>query len=150
MRLIVKLLGVTCFLLQSKFNKLTHAAQVLRDDRSCRLMAVLRSYVAAVHITDIELDISNDNLPPNITIQKGLLALVQQWNDVLPEITHLPSGRHPTQHHIVNKHRASIFITGPWGHTSWSQAAEKKSLLARGRDLFCKCSGKTLQIMPSL
>ena len=130
---------------QSKFNKLTAVAQSLHEDHSCRLMAVLRRYIAATKIEDIEFEIAKDNLPPLVTMQRGLLALMEQWSRILPAFS-MSKCANKSKRRTIFKPRASLFATPTAPFDSSSQTIEKKSMLARMRGLFRRGSGKIATI----
>ena len=68
---------------QSKFNKLTPLSKTLQEDPSNQLLTVLRKYLHKHGTDQVERAVSVETVPQLITVQKGILALMRQWKNVL-------------------------------------------------------------------
>ncbi|BFZ14882.1 hypothetical protein BsWGS_17921 [Bradybaena similaris] len=68
---------------KSKFNKLTPLAKTLQEDPSNQLLTVLRKYLHKYGADPVEKAVSSETVPQLITVQKGILALMRQWKNVL-------------------------------------------------------------------
>ncbi|GFO25616.1 fragile site-associated protein, partial [Plakobranchus ocellatus] len=68
---------------KSKFNKLTPLSKTLQEDPSNQLLTVLRKYLHKYGTDQVERAVSAETLPQLITVQKGILALMRQWKNVL-------------------------------------------------------------------
>ncbi|XP_055893241.1 bridge-like lipid transfer protein family member 1 isoform X2 [Biomphalaria glabrata] len=68
---------------KSKFNKLTPLSKTLQEDPSNQLLTVLRKYLHKFGIEPVEKAVSAETVPQLITVQKGILALMRQWKNVL-------------------------------------------------------------------
>ncbi|KAH9519850.1 hypothetical protein Btru_071066, partial [Bulinus truncatus] len=68
---------------KSKFNKLTPLSKTLQEDPSNQLLTVLRKYLNKNGIEPVERAVSAETVPQLITVQKGILALMRQWKNVL-------------------------------------------------------------------
>ncbi|XP_059164299.1 bridge-like lipid transfer protein family member 1 [Physella acuta] len=68
---------------KSKFNKLTPLSKTLQEDPSNQLLTVLRKYLHKYGINPVERAVSAETVPQLITVQKGILALMRQWKNVL-------------------------------------------------------------------
>jgi len=108
-------------------------------------MAVLRRYIVATNIEDIEFEIAKDTLPPLVTMQKGLLALMEQWSRILPAFSMSKCANKSKRRNSVKPH-ITIFATPTVQYDSSSHTIEKKSMLARMRGLFRRGSGKIATI----
>lgn len=69
--------------LQSKFNKLSPLSKTLQEDPSCQLLTVLRKYLHKLGTAPVERAVASETVPQIITLQKGILALMRQWKNVL-------------------------------------------------------------------
>ena len=68
---------------QSKFGKLSSLSKTLQEDPSCQLLTVLRKYLHKVGTARVEHAVASETVPQLITLQKGVLALMRQWKNVL-------------------------------------------------------------------
>ena len=68
---------------QSKFGKLSSLSRTLQEDPSCQLQTVLRKYLHKVGTAPVEQAVASETVPQIITLQKGVLALMRQWKNVL-------------------------------------------------------------------
>lgn len=68
---------------QSKYDKLTPLATLMRDDPSCQLLIVLKQYVRSVGLDHVRNILASDNIPETTTLQKGLQVLTRQWKNKL-------------------------------------------------------------------
>ncbi|CAL1545950.1 unnamed protein product, partial [Lymnaea stagnalis] len=68
---------------KSKFNKLTSLSKTLQEDPSNQLLTVLRKYLHKYGTGHVEKSVSVETVPQLITVQKGILALMRQWKNVL-------------------------------------------------------------------
>ncbi|GFS00731.1 hypothetical protein ElyMa_001078900 [Elysia marginata] len=68
---------------KSKFNKLTPLSKTLQEDPSNQLLTVLRKYLHKHGTDQVERAVSVETVPQLITVQKGILALMRQWKNVL-------------------------------------------------------------------
>ncbi|XP_035828649.1 transmembrane protein KIAA1109 homolog isoform X2 [Aplysia californica] len=68
---------------KSKFNKLTPLSHTLQEDPSNQLLTVLRKYLHKYGTNPVERAVAAETVPQLITVQKGILALMRQWKNVL-------------------------------------------------------------------
>ncbi|XP_076446239.1 bridge-like lipid transfer protein family member 1 isoform X6 [Babylonia areolata] len=68
---------------KSKFGKLSSLSKTLQEDPSCQLLTVLRKYLHKEGTSPVEQAVASETVPQIITLQKGILALMRQWKNVL-------------------------------------------------------------------
>ncbi|ESO10150.1 hypothetical protein HELRODRAFT_168014 [Helobdella robusta] len=68
---------------KSKYNKTTWESKFLQDDPSCQLVTVMRKFIHASHVEDIEKCMAEDVIPPNEILKNGIMILIRQWKNVL-------------------------------------------------------------------